>query len=92
MQKIEDNDELFRLHHIGVGLLYNDYSRHGAGGDKYNILHTAGCRTLKRADAKFDKYHFDTLTEATRWLHTNRGVEGIGWKRCGTCHASPPED
>lgn len=92
MRRVESSDEFYRLQHVGEGLLYNDYSGCGENGGETNILHVAYCETLQRANTNYTKYHFDTLDEAISWLKVNRGAEGVGWKRCGICHASDPDD
>ena len=84
---IRSNVELERLHSAGEGLIYNDFSRGGASGKDYNVLHAASCRWVARSDVNVPKYYFSSLSEATKWLRANRGGEGENWKRCGTCQA-----
>lgn len=87
MREIQSDAELQRLHNTGKGLIYNDFSVHGASGNKYNVLHIASCRWIGASNINVRKIYFDTFPEATAWLLANRGSEGVNWKRCGTCHA-----
>lgn len=85
MRKIESDSKLRQLQTIGEGFIYNDFSRRGASGKDYNVLHASACGWLSRTNVNVPKYFFDTIDEATNWLNKNRGKEGINWKRCGTC-------
>ena len=84
MKRIETDAELRRLHTIGDGFIYNDYSGRGATGKEYNILHVAFCSWVTSSKANIPKYFFNTIDEAIKWLHTNRRGN---WKRCGSCLA-----
>jgi len=84
MKRIETDAELRRLHNIGDGFIYNDYSGRGATGKKYNIIHVAYCNWVTRSKANIPKYFFNNIDEAIKWLRTNRRGN---WKRCGTCLA-----
>jgi hypothetical protein len=88
MREIRSQVELNEMRKQGRGLIYNDFSGHGAGGANWNVLHAADCRTLARANMAVPKFFFSTVSEATNWLERNRGPEGIAWKRCGTCGAA----
>jgi len=87
MKFIESNAELYRLHSAGEGLFYNDFSRKGPSGKKYNILHAAYCRWMLRSNVNVPKYFFSDIDKAIAWLRKNRGEEGKNWKCCGTCKA-----
>lgn len=87
MKRIETDEELRHLRNNGTGLIYNDFSGTGAGGDQYNVLHHTTCYQLNRANLGVPKLHFKSLAEAQTWLGANRGAEGVGWTRCGTCKA-----
>lgn len=87
MRPIQDSDELQRLHAAGQGLIYNDFTPTGKSASQYNILHTAGCAWIRRSNLGVPKVWFADLEEARGWLNANRGPEGVGWKRCGTCGA-----
>lgn len=87
MRKVSGNEELSRLHASGVGLIYNDFSRHGVSGQKYNVLHAASCDWILKSNVNVPKYFFEDLDEAVAWLTANRGPEGANWRRCGTCGA-----
>ena len=87
MKRIESQAELEHLHSVGEGLIYNDFSRKGPSGKKYNILHAAYCRWMLRSNVNVPKYFFSDIDEAIEWLRKNRGEEGKNWKCCGTCQA-----
>ena len=87
IKRIETDAELKRLHNIGDGFIYNDYSGRGATGKEYNILHVAFCNWVTRSKAHIPKYFFNTIDEAINWLSINRGDN---WKRCGTCLTKTP--
>jgi hypothetical protein len=89
MKQICTQSELDQLHRAGQGIVYNDFSGMGASGREYNVLHAAGCRWLERSNVNVRKFWFADLPEARSWLNTNRGPEGVAWKRCGTCNAEP---
>jgi len=85
MKVIKRDAELRQLCNAGEGFIYNDFSRMGSSGKKYNVLHVASCRWLARSNANVPKIFFDTMEEAVDWLQENRGKEGRNWKWCGTC-------
>lgn len=87
MREIRDDADLQQLYATGRGLIYNDFSGHGAGGKDYNVLHAARCQWVTKSNTKVRKYFFASLEEAFAWLSQNRGREGLSWKRCGSCHA-----
>lgn len=87
MRKVNANEELSRLHANGVGLIYNDFARGGAAGQKDNVLHAASCRWVSKSNVNVPKYFFEDLDEAVAWLTSNRGPEDVNWRRCGTCGA-----
>jgi len=84
MKKIETDVELRRLHTIGDGFIYNDFSGMGPSGKENNILHIAFCSWVTSSKANIPKYFFNNIDEAIKWLRTNRRGN---WKRCGTCLA-----
>jgi hypothetical protein len=69
------------------GYVYNDMvpSGNGPSAAKYNVLHAASCRWLKRMNLRVPKYAADELVVAVAWLETERGAEGASWKRCVAC-------
>jgi hypothetical protein len=69
------------------GLIFNDFAGRGAMGGEFNIRYWAGCRTLLPANLAVPTIFFEELDEAEVWLLRERGPEGRGWKRCGTCGA-----
>jgi hypothetical protein len=85
MKHVLDQLELQALQSAGDGFVYNDYAGTSASGRYHNILHAARCSWILRSDAKIQKIWFADLAEALAWLTTNRGPEGVGWKRCGSC-------
>jgi len=87
MKLIKSDAELELLHSVGEGLIYNDFSRKGPSGKKYNILHAAYCHWILRSNVNVSKYFFSDIDKAIAWLRKNRGEEGKNWKRCGTCKA-----
>lgn len=84
MKRIETDAELRRLHTIGDGFIYNDFSGMGPSGKENNILHIAFCSWVTRSKANIPKYFFNNIDEAIKWLRTNRRGN---WKRCGSCLA-----
>ena len=96
MHRVQTNAELEAFHLAGVGFVLNDFTS-GASGAQYNVLHAAALQ-LDQEDAgsgrapgqpSVRKMFFDTFDEAQSWLVANRGPEGRGWKRCGTCRPDP---
>lgn len=87
MKFIKSDAELEQIHSVGEGLIYNDFSRKGPSGKKYNILHAVYCRWVLKSNVNVPKYFFSDIDEAIEWLRKNRGDEGKNWKRCGTCKA-----
>jgi hypothetical protein len=71
----------------GQGVVFNDFSRLGASGAKYNVVHSASCRWLARSNLAVAKLWFEDLATAIDWLVRERGAEGQAWKRCATCRA-----
>lgn len=78
MQRIESQQELDKIHHRGIGYIYNDYSGRGVSGNRYNVLHRADCRWISKTTTSVPKYFFDTSDEAVIWLEQNRGKEVVG--------------
>ena len=72
------------MHKKVAGFIFNDC---GTAGKHFphNVLHIAGCYTVKRMDTNTGKYHFDSIEEARDWLEGNRGVEGEKWRTCRSC-------
>ncbi|MGH2965111.1 MAG: hypothetical protein ACRDMH_06995 [Solirubrobacterales bacterium] len=87
MRTVADDQDFAGLRAAADGLLYNDFVPRG--DPAYNVLHSAGCRELARANLSVPKLFFESLDEAVDYLNRERGAEGIGWKRCGTCGAAP---
>ena len=86
--QIRDDVELQRLRRAGSGFIYNDFSGAAPSGSDHNVLHTARCYWLERANTNVPKLFFTDLPQAVAWLNANRGPEGQNWKRCGTCGAT----
>lgn len=88
MERLTSIADLRARHRAGTGCLYNDFNPRGDAA--MNVLHAASCgwmnpdRARQGANLSYDKYYFDTLPEAERWLKSMRGGEGIAWKRCGS--------
>ena len=91
MKRIENESVLRTLHERGIGLIYNDFSGLGSSGRQYNVLHAASCHWILQSNTRVPKYYFSRLVEAEHWLQQNRGQEGVGWKRCGSCRAQVTE-
>ncbi len=87
MKIISDDEGLHRFHFSGVGLIYNDYVQLGSYGYKHNALHAASCFEISKMNLKHPKFYFEDLDDARAWLNSNRGPEGVNWKRCGMCEA-----
>ena len=90
MRRIVTEPEFAALRQGGVGLIYNDFSRHTPSGQQYNVLHIASCPSLKRANLNVDKYFSPDLPRAIAWLRQNRGPENVNWKRCDMCRGWIP--
>ena len=86
---IMSDAELQQYHAAGSGLIYNDFSSSGASGHEYNVLHVAVCGWVGRSNTNVPKYFFADLVEAEAWLNSERGPEGINWRRCGICRPGP---
>jgi hypothetical protein len=94
MRIVQANAELAAFTADGDGLVFNDFAS-GPTGAQHNVLHWADCPQVGRMldlvrpqnRPSVRKLLFSTLDEAQSWLVTNRGPEGQGWKRCGTCQA-----
>ena len=56
MRQLITEEDFQRHRASGRGYIYNDFSRAGASGVSYNVLHLASCRTLLRANTNVDKY------------------------------------
>lgn len=87
MKTITTDTELRQLQTNGVGLIFNDFSKEGPSGSKYNVLHSASCYWLAKSNTKIPKFFFNSFQEANSWLSSNRGPENVNWKRCGSCKA-----
>jgi hypothetical protein len=90
VQRIGSNEQFVAICEAGRGVVYNDFSGHGASGAQYNVVHAASCQWLARSSLTVPKFWFMDLPEATGWLVHERGEEGRAWKRCGTCLAARP--
>jgi hypothetical protein len=79
MHEIQDSLELADLQRTGIGFI-------STARDAGVKLHCAGCRAVgKVVTATSPKYHFQTYTEAVRWLE-----QKYMWNPCGIC--SPTND
>lgn len=61
-----------------------------SGSDRPSILHAASCawlRRIKNAPVRFA----ESPATVGPWLLRQRGPEGLGWKRCPSCEALPPQ-
>lgn len=85
MEEILTDLELQRLHEEDLGFIYNDYGSKYGMGDTANVLHEASCGEIRKALVKDPKYFFDSLKDAVGWLSSERGREGVDWKRCERC-------
>jgi hypothetical protein len=86
MERVTSDERFRAIREAGRGVVYNDFSGRGASGAQYNVVHAASCGWLARSNLKVAKLWFEDLSAATDWLVRERGQEGQGWKRCGTCH------
>ena len=84
MRKVIDSKDYQRIQDLGQGFIYNDFSPSGSQADE-NILHRASCPWLKKSNLSVDKYYFNSLSEAERWLKDHRGDD---WRKCRTCLVS----
>lgn len=82
MRQLITEEDFQRQRASGHGYIYNDFSRAGASGVSYNVLHLASCRTLLSANTNHDKYFAADASEALTWLNTKRAQN---WKRCPVC-------
>ena len=83
MIRIKDDKELMNKHNRGDGYIYNDFGdATNWNPEDFNKLHKASCRWVKNMNTSFPKYHFETLEEATDWLHVHRPRR---YSFCGTC-------
>ena len=89
MKVIETDRELERVRREGKGFIYNDFGSEGGHPDEWKVLHRADCYQLERATVSTGKFLFAEMDEAMSWLNSERGKEGEGWKRCGTCLPGP---
>jgi hypothetical protein len=90
MERITSDARFRAICQAGRGVVYNDFSGHGPSGGQYNIVHAAPCTWLGRSNVGVAKLWFEDLATATDWLVRERGPEGQGWKRCGTCNGAAP--
>ena len=81
MPKVIKPIEYQDILNAGRGYVYNDFSPSGSESE-YNILHSSSCYTLSRSNLTYDKYFFESLHEAERWLKNHRGES---WKKCQVC-------
>jgi mono/diheme cytochrome c family protein len=88
MERVTSEERFRAIREAGRGVVYNDFSRRGASGAQYNVVHAASCGWLARSNLAVAKLWFEDLPAATDWLVRERGREGQGWKRCGTCHGA----
>jgi hypothetical protein len=88
VRRIGSDEEFKAICVAGRGVVYNDFSWHGASGGQYNVVHAAACQSLVRSSPSVPKFWFEDLAAATGWLLSERGDEGRAWKRCGICHGS----
>lgn len=89
MKEIQTDRELEKVRADGKGFIYNDFGSEGGHPDEWNVLHKAECYHLKTANVSTPKVFFESIDEAVGWLNSERGKEGKGWKRCGTCLPGP---
>ena len=87
MERIANEQRFRSICADGLGVVFNDFTRHGASGAQYNVVHAATCRWLARSSLSVPKIWFEDLVTATSWLEHERGLEGRAWKRCATCQA-----
>ena len=85
MKKLTSSEEFTAICRRELGLVYNDFTKGGSAEN--NILHAVWCPWLAKSNLNVDKLFFMSQEEAVSWLTKNRGVERVGWKRCGSCHA-----
>jgi hypothetical protein len=83
MERIANEQRFRSICADGLGVVFNDFSGHGASGAQYNVVHAATCRWLARSNLSVPKIWFEDLVTATSWLERERGLEGRAWKRCG---------
>ena len=88
MERVTSDERFRAIREAGRGVVYNDFSGRGASGAQYNVVHAASCGWLARSNLTVAKLWFEDLPAATDWLVRERGREGQGWKRCGTCHGA----
>ena len=87
MERIANEQRFRSICADGLGVVFNDFTGHGASGAQYNVVHAATCRWLARSNLSVPKIWFEDLVTATSWLERERGLEGRAWKRCATCQA-----
>jgi hypothetical protein len=88
VERITSDERFQAIREAGRGVVYNDFSGRGASGAQYNVVHGASCGWLARSNLKVAKLWFEDLAAATDWVVRERGREGQGWKRCGTCYGA----
>ena len=85
MERIASDERFRTICANGLGVVFNDFVRHGTSAAQYNVVHLASCRWLARSSLSVPKLWFEDLASATDWLVRERGAEGQAWKRCATC-------
>ena len=90
MERIANEQRFRSISLKRLGVVFNDFTRRGASGAQYNVVHAASCRWLARSNLSVAKFWFEDLATAIDWLVRDRGVEGQAWKRCATCQARGP--
>ena len=76
MERIANEERFRSICADGLGVVFNDFVRHGASGAQYNVVHPASCRWLARSSLSVPKLWFEDLATATDWLVRERGTEG----------------
>jgi len=93
MQKIDSDQRLRELYDTGQGYIYNDFEggHQTASSRESNKLHRATCeecdpRRSKHAmtvNTQGQKLFFANMSEAFKWLMTNRAGN---WSKCLRCN------
>jgi hypothetical protein len=91
--KITEDKELDIIFKLGVGFIFNDFTKSPKDGKDFNKLHKATCSYMDSENSnrlkvegknrKLPKIFFETYDIAHEWLKTNRN--DCGYSDCNIC-------